>query len=91
MNLLGTRFVARLLLSFLVAHDTLVGTVRSMHATVVMTVRVMPPPVFHISIIVPPAPGRVAVGIGVAGSHVLPIGASEGRGLSHILVNFSAK
>ncbi len=28
MNLLGTRFVSRLLLSFLIAHDTLVGTVR---------------------------------------------------------------
>jgi hypothetical protein len=28
MNLLGTRLVARLLLSFFVAHDALVGTVR---------------------------------------------------------------
>jgi hypothetical protein len=28
MNLLGTRFVSRLLLSFLIAHDALVGTMR---------------------------------------------------------------
>jgi hypothetical protein len=28
MNLLGTRFVSRLFLSFLIAHDALVGTMR---------------------------------------------------------------